>query len=275
MEYETNKCWSCGGKYEFLPQEIGRVWNCPHCDSQVVLTPTRWWIKIFTTRRKTKSSLPDLPKAETIIQSPSFVEMQTAKAARKKAVVCAILWTCLIGVFFGFWFFQPNEPSYIRPPPIAPSKPPDQLPEFASTSPIQPVDDRVLPNGTILVRMDVAGKGSLTIENGTSKDAAIKLMANPSFYYYFYVSANNSFKLQNVLDGYYRVLYQTGNDWDGRGFTRNLSCARFDNALNFSTTRTTRYDGVYSEFTTYTLTLQPVKNGTATTTPISIAEFMR
>ena len=80
MEYENNKCWSCGGKYEFLPQEIGRVWNCPHCDSQVVLTPTPWLRKTFTIRRttkqrKSKSSLPDLPKGgATVIDTPSDIK---------------------------------------------------------------------------------------------------------------------------------------------------------------------------------------------------------
>jgi DNA-directed RNA polymerase subunit RPC12/RpoP len=269
MQYESNKCWSCGGKYEFLSEEIGRVWNCPHCDSQIVLTSTPWWRKLFTTRRKAKSLLPDLPKGTTIIDSPSYLKLKADMVRRNKAIAWTILWTVLI-VGFLCLFILPNEPKVAR------SKP---QPDFSSqrTPAWQPpeANDRVLPNGTILVYMNAAGKGSLTIENGTSEDAVIKLTASSTCYYIFYVSANNSFTLPNILDGYYRVLYQSGSDWDGQRFTRNLSCARFDDALNFKTTETTKYDGVYEQYAVWKLTLQPVKHGTATTTPISIAEFMR
>ncbi len=39
MRYVTNTCPACGGTYEFLEQEIGREWTCPHCASPVILSP--------------------------------------------------------------------------------------------------------------------------------------------------------------------------------------------------------------------------------------------
>ena len=36
-KYITNACPACGGGYEFLEQEIGRAWKCPHCGSPVAL----------------------------------------------------------------------------------------------------------------------------------------------------------------------------------------------------------------------------------------------
>lgn len=41
MKHVTNICPSCRGSYEFLEQEVGREWNCPHCGSTVTLQAQR------------------------------------------------------------------------------------------------------------------------------------------------------------------------------------------------------------------------------------------
>lgn len=37
MKYIENKCPKCQGQYEFLEQEAGRDWTCPHCGFPITL----------------------------------------------------------------------------------------------------------------------------------------------------------------------------------------------------------------------------------------------
>lgn len=267
MKYEINKCWSCGGKYEFLSQEIGRSWNCPHCDSLVVLTPTPWHLKLFTFQRKEKPIKPKLPalpietpipKAATVIYSLSYIKMKKDRDESVKQIALMILGAALV-FFFLELIHQPSRSQIYTPPP-APSQ--------------ARIDDRSLPNGQIIYSLNLPGDGNLTVVNGTASDAVIKLVSSRG-YYLFYVKANNSFQLPSVLDGYYSVKYESGNDWDGNGFTRNLICNQFDEPLNFVTTRTASNGGAYVQSTEFTLTLHKIKDGNATTTPISVADFMK
>jgi hypothetical protein len=39
MQYLTNTCPKCEGGFEFLEQEVGREWNCPHCGAAITLHP--------------------------------------------------------------------------------------------------------------------------------------------------------------------------------------------------------------------------------------------
>ena len=39
MDYVVNTCPECGGNYEFLTEEVGRQWSCPHCGTAITLAP--------------------------------------------------------------------------------------------------------------------------------------------------------------------------------------------------------------------------------------------
>jgi hypothetical protein len=82
-----------------------------------------------------------------------------------------------------------------------------------------------------------------------------------------YVRAHASTTVQNVKDGTYTVDFTAGSLFHtctGR-FTSGASYWRFSKSLAFVTTAT--------EYTLWTLTLQPVPNGNAPTTQISPADF--
>jgi len=41
MRHITNTCKSCGEKFEFDAQEVGREWTCPHCNAAITLCAKR------------------------------------------------------------------------------------------------------------------------------------------------------------------------------------------------------------------------------------------
>jgi len=122
-------------------------------------------------------------------------------------------------------------------------------------------------SGTILYAGITGGQGKLTIHNGLSQDGVVVLVRGHSKAIGVYVRAHASTTVQNVKDGTYTVDFTNGSLFHtctGR-FTSGASYWRFSKSLAFVTTPT--------EYTLWTLTLQPVPNGNAPTTQISPADF--
>jgi hypothetical protein len=122
-------------------------------------------------------------------------------------------------------------------------------------------------SGTILYAGITGGQGRLTIHNGLSQDGVVVLVRGHSKAIGVYVRAHASTTVQNVKDGTYTVDFTVGSLFHtctGR-FTSGASYWRFSKSLAFVTTAT--------EYTLWTLTLQPVPNGNAPTTLISPADF--
>jgi hypothetical protein len=122
-------------------------------------------------------------------------------------------------------------------------------------------------SGTILYAGITGGQGRLTIHNGLSQDGVVVLVRGHSKAIGVYVRAHASTTVQNVKDGTYTVDFTAGSLFHtctGR-FTSGASYWRFSKSLAFVTTTT--------EYTLWTLTLQPVPNGNAPTTQISPADF--
>jgi hypothetical protein len=135
----------------------------------------------------------------------------------------------------------------------------------------QPVQTRRLPNGDYLRRGSSSGRGSLSINNGTDTDTVITLAKGKSPSSVVYVRAHASFEIKGVRDAVYTVFYATGQDWDAasRSFTRQCGFKKFDKTLNFDTTR--RGNLIY--YSQYSLTLQPVIGGNATTSEVDPKDF--
>jgi predicted regulator of Ras-like GTPase activity (Roadblock/LC7/MglB family) len=122
-------------------------------------------------------------------------------------------------------------------------------------------------SGTILYAGITGGQGKLTIHNGLSQDGVVVIVRGHSKAIGVYVRAHASTTVQNVKDGTYTVDFTAGSLFHtctGR-FTSGASYWRFSKSLAFVTTAT--------EYTLWTLTLQPVPNGNAPTTQISPAAF--
>ena len=134
---------------------------------------------------------------------------------------------------------------------------------------------RSLPSGTVLRQLYSHGRGQLTIDNGTDRDAVVKLIGFNSQFAAcsFYVQANTSHILSGVPDGSFSAIYSLGEDWDGNRFTRNQSFGKYDKPLDFLTRTVTDENYVHTYYSTFSLTLHKVFNGNATTHTISEAEF--
>jgi len=122
-------------------------------------------------------------------------------------------------------------------------------------------------SGTILYAGITGGQGRLTIQNGLSQDGVVVLVRGHSKAIGVYVRAHASTTVHNIKDGAYTIDFTAGSLFrtcTGR-FASEASYWRFSNSLAFVTTPT--------EYTLWTLTLQPVPNGNAPTTQISPADF--
>ncbi|MDD4289669.1 MAG: hypothetical protein PHH83_00125, partial [Patescibacteria group bacterium] len=148
------------------------------------------------------------------------------------------------------------------------------LPLESDDNPIAPLKDPKdyvsLSNGTILSQNSylLNGSGELKIDNGTSLDAIAKLVnisTNKSILT-VYIKANSVYNILNISDGDYKLLFNLGNDWDSRikAFTVNSSYETFVEPFNFETN---------DYYSTFSVTLNPVINGTAHTQDINAQEF--
>lgn len=136
-----------------------------------------------------------------------------------------------------------------------------------------------LPNGTYLSKNNVffRGFGQLKIDNWTNFDAVAKLVntkTNKSVLT-FYVQANNTYTIKNISNGKYKLFFNLGNDWDKdiKAFARNSSYELFEESFDFSTPRHTEGEYIVTEYSTFSVTLNPVVGGNASTERIGWEEF--
>ena len=155
----------------------------------------------------------------------------------------------------------------------------DQLP-----SPIT-VPDKIEPavletyvsNGTILKSRSayLQGDGELEIKNGTSQDAVAKLIVGSTSIFTVYITAGSTYTIRNISDGYYDLAFALGNGWDATNkvFVRNRSYEKFDDGFNYKTYTTEDSQYVHTHYTAFTVSLNPVVGGTATTGSVDPNEF--
>lgn len=176
--------------------------------------------------------------------------------------------------------------SSIQPVPVALSIPEPRFilqprsPLKSSTIIARPLPAaRFLPNGSIIQNLYRSGDGVLKIDNGTARDAVVKLIdeGQSQAVSVFYVRAGNVATLDKIPDGKFRVLLASGTDWDrvSHEFTREKSFAKFDKIMDFATSDQIEGDRVYRQSHEITLTLHKVPYGNATTSKISEREFMQ
>src|SRR3989339_351199 len=137
-----------------------------------------------------------------------------------------------------------------------------------SLTPIPHTSYYSLPNGTVLFSSSLNGEGILSISNGTKSDAVVKLITTGgSKVYSVYVRANSSYSIENINDGIYRLLFSFGSNWDPNQnkFLVNPRAEAFDDTFDFETSDT--------KSTGFTITLNPVIDGKATTSPLDSNVF--
>lgn len=142
-----------------------------------------------------------------------------------------------------------------------------------------PKDYGSLSNGTTLSKNSYYfnGLGELKIKNGTSFDAIVKLIntATNKSVFTFYIKANNVYNINKVEDGYYKLFFNLGNDWDTeiKAFSVNSSYKVFEDLFDFTTREYVESDNIRTQYSTFEVTLNPVIGGQAETENVSAVEF--
>ncbi len=157
------------------------------------------------------------------------------------------------------------------------SLPPTQLKAEAALKHL--ASDERLTSGSILTDhlTPLDGKGKLTLDNGLTEDAFVKILSDDRLVSSFYVRGREKFTFGHIPDGVYRLIYCTGFGWDAarRDFERGRHAMRYDEALDFTTTRRTEGNSIITSTGVITLTLHKVANGNARTSDIPLKEFDR
>lgn len=174
-------------------------------------------------------------------------------------------WFLILIVVLVIWGIIDEQNSKLPPPAPATEAPAAQ----ASAILPPPVS---LSTGTVIKRVPgyLHGEGELEIDNGTSDDAVAKLITTGTSgisVLTVYIKASSNYTIKNISDGTYRLAFAQGLDWDTatKSFTRNQSFSSFDESFDFQTSDT--------QYTTFTVTLNPVEGGTAQTSSVDGNQF--
>lgn len=129
-------------------------------------------------------------------------------------------------------------------------------------------------SGTLMSRgVGGRGLGSLTISNGTSKDAIAKLvnLTTGKSHREVYVRANSSTTVSGIAPGEYELFFSKGLDYAPslRKFLRDAEYSKFDDTFLYQETR----DSYGINYRTYRVTLDKVAFGTARTSAVDESSF--
>lgn len=155
------------------------------------------------------------------------------------------------------------------------SRPRYDLPPHLET-PLPP--PRSLENGTILADVINAGHGVLTVDNGTDRDAVIKLIdqTKGETVVAIYVTANSSASVDEIPEGIFTALCGQGVDWDDKtyAFTRKRSFEKFEPDLDFTMKLKQSGRQIIREYKHVNLGLAPSIGGVMREADISEKAFM-
>ncbi|MEI8172723.1 MAG: hypothetical protein WCH07_04465 [Deltaproteobacteria bacterium] len=246
-------CLHCNGRLRLPDVKKSILVTCPHCKNKFIVDHTT--VKL---------------QENVKIQSPSHF-----KFSKQKYVAAAVVSCILILLISGVLNFSQSGKDEGK------SRPQEQKP--SPVEEVQPTRPPVsLPNGTEITPARKNGHSMLTVDNGTSNDATIKLVYvdRPKKHYRFaYVKAKSKISLQNINSGNYYLQFCMGQDWDQqtKKFKRDLSYARFNEPMEFNEFKEeiSRDDKIIErvKYSRVSVTLHPVVAGTARTHSISKEDF--
>jgi hypothetical protein len=126
-------------------------------------------------------------------------------------------------------------------------------------------------NGQFVRQGSRTGRGELTVDNGGGRDAVITLAVGKRPAFAVYVRKGAKHTVTGIRDGTYQVFFTSGTDWDRktRAFGRDCSFDRFDASMKFETTQT----ATQTEWSTWSITLQPVAGGNAPSSEVDPDDF--
>jgi hypothetical protein len=177
------------------------------------------------------------------------------------------LWAALASLavlIVGVYLARKTDSAHTNSGTVTPNPP-------ATDCPSQP---HSLPNGARLQSdVGINGKGTLTVDNGTSDDAAVELVDSDTGYTsrYAYVRAYNKLTFTGIEVGTYHLMFSSGENWAGDDFTCSPSYSEFEKDLVYSESVVDNRH----QFHEMSVTLHEVPEGNVKTSAISRADFHR
>ncbi len=245
-------------------------------------------------KMRTGTGLAASPQAERVTLSNSCL------AAILIPIFSVIVAAILISSNWSSWFppsAEPYQGEYATPPPPksyysndgppVPAKPKgSSLPrvekpviktEQEQPKPPPPREPVALPNDSdIVTPRGPVGRGTLTIENGDDRDAAVKLAPiDGGSRRYVYIRKGMSGQISRIASGNYRVLVRMGIDWDRANlkFLQNESLSKFLHEFLFEERVEETDTQITHHYSTWSVTLYRVEGGNAQSTPADEEEF--
>jgi hypothetical protein len=252
----TVKC-SCGEIYHTEKQNVGRKLRCKCGKILEIIAPPHFQdtSPIKESEKVANQHCQSKPKIESNWKHRAII-----------ASICALL-VFLIGPTIWMDFFPDKELSTNYS--TSGSTIPAPAGKFQQSSPSCPLENIVRPQSSYEIGgRNRDGLGKLQIDNGTQYDAIASLVnevSNVSVRAIFIRSQQNGY-MTSIPKGQYHVQFQIGSDYlkyEGR-FCRTKCSYEFENKFDYSETKSDR--GI--TYSSYSVTLHPVLEGTARTKTI-------
>jgi len=201
-------CPKCGVIYHTLENNVGKQILCTNCGNVITIV---------------LAVTPRSPSARTISKP-----VTTTGTKRQRRYVFGIV-AAIAVIFIALLFFRhPKTPKEVvaankandaqKWTVVSEESPPADLPKSESSQGVEPrpTEYNSLPTGTRIEQdSGTAGHGKLTVENGTSEDAVVRLSdaTTDQTARWFFVKAHSSAHVSRIPQGNYRLAYTTGLNW--------------------------------------------------------------
>lgn len=255
-------CAQCGTVYHTLEANVGKHILCTKCGHviTIVLAVTR-----------------PAPSAPVVI--PTRVSEGKRKFYKWFVAVVAVV--VLVAAFLPLR--HANTPKQtVAPKPqdtpkweVVSEEPKTSLPTEPTPDP-RPTEYNSLPTETRIERdSGTQGHGELTVENGTTEDAVVRLSdaTTDQTVRWFFVKAKSSARMTRIPQGIYRLAYTTGLNWveSDDAFSWQPTYDEFERQFQYDESR----DSEGIQFHKISVTLNAVLLGKVHTRTISREEFLK
>lgn len=289
-------CPRCGVVYHSEKAHLGKRIKCSRCGCFVPIADTKSQGIVSVNAERIQVNAPSGVTASPLKRTPRRRSRRSLYAGAFGIVLVVSVWIV--------WQWNNKDDanpihSYDQSTPVRADSPPHRYsvddiadeatskdehanrtvsaPQYKARPPEpRPTYYNSLPTGTrITDDVGLSGHGELTISNGTTLDAVVRLYDTGSLTTarWFFVKAGARCSVKAIPEGAYTLAYTSGLDWIKAldTFRWNPTYHQFERSLTYSE----QTDATGTEYHEISVTLHPVVGGNVRTKRISREEFLR
>ena len=293
------------------------VKKCPFCKNQIPINSEKCPVckTVIIERIEFDKKNPQKKLENTIINEESRenlynenkvynltkkgIPFKTYEFIKKKKVALIIIVIGLLIIFYFNNFYEHDDSEEILfNTELKEDKPADNKP-FSSNNNINPhfeadkqisnnnkiqdftnIPEKFVANGKIfrINKNYFKGLGELSVKNGTSNDAVLKLVSTiiGKSILTIYVRRNSNYTIKKIKDGNYKLYFVTGRhyDEDSSVFLQDCSFSEFSDDFLFYTIKEHLADKIRTDYSVFEITLHMIPGGTARTNAITKKKFL-